>query len=345
MDLNLSFTLVDSLSPVLASGLAPGELPGLAWFTNSLLFAVLVTLGILLFTRMATKKMAMVPDKKQNFVEYVVEFLYNQTEAIVGSHVAPKVFPLLATIFIFVLASNWAGLIPGVGTMGIAGGEEYMGGPLTIKPDAGHHEAHDDHGHAEDSHAEDHPAPFTPLLRPPTADLNFTLALAALFMIVWAWITWREIGIKGFLDHTFGPKGGLQGAIKYCLIPIFLFVGVIEIISIAARPISLSLRLFGNVYAGETLLHEMMMLGKSLGLGGIPMFIASVLLPLPFYFMEILVGVLQATVFALLCAVFGETVNHPRRRTLGHRIEKEFFRRDHPREWAAENRNKKTKIL
>ena len=67
MDLNLSFTLVDSSSLVLAAGLAPGELPGFAWFTNSLLFAILVTIGILLFTRMATKRMAMVPDKKQNF--------------------------------------------------------------------------------------------------------------------------------------------------------------------------------------------------------------------------------------------------------------------------------------
>jgi F-type H+-transporting ATPase subunit a len=227
---------------------------------------------------------------------------------------------LLATIFIFVLASNWAALIPGVGTVGFAGGEEYMSGPLTIKVDAGHsdhgggsHEAekpHDSHpeGHAphdEKAHDEKgYVAAFTPIFRPPTADLNFTLALACVFMIVWAWVTFKEVGVKGFLDHTFGPKGGLEGPMKYALIPIFLFVGLIEVISIAARPVSLSLRLFGNVFAGETLLHTMMMMGKNFGLSGVPMFLLSVILPLPFYFMEILVGILQATVFALLCAVF-----------------------------------------
>jgi F-type H+-transporting ATPase subunit a len=251
----------------------------------------LVTLGVLAFTRMATRKMAAIPDQKQNFVEFVVEFLYSQVEFIVGPKVAKTVFPLLATIFIFVLASNWAGLIPGVGTAGFAGGEEYIDGPLIIKSDLPHAEA-------------GQPAPFTPILRPPTADLNFTLALACVFMIVWLWVTIKEVGVKGFLEHTFGPKGGLQGTLKYLLFPIFIFVGVIEIISILARPISLSLRLFGNVYAGETLLHSMMELGKQFNLGAIPLFLMSVIVPLPFYFLEILVGVLQAAVFALLGAVF-----------------------------------------
>ncbi|MDF1810628.1 MAG: F0F1 ATP synthase subunit A [Verrucomicrobiales bacterium] len=311
MDFILSLSITDSIYPLFAAGLAPGALPGLGWFTNSIFFALIVTASVLIFTRMATKRMETIPGKKQNFVEYIVEFLYTQVESIVGHHVAPKVFPLLATIFIFVLASNWAGLIPGVGTVGFAGGEEYMSGPLTIKADAGHAEHHgeDTHGaHGEDNadHSPDehHIAPFTPLLRPPTTDLNFTLALACVFMIVWAWVTFKEVGIKGFIEHTFAPKGGLEGAMKWALLPIFMLVGVIELISIAARPVSLSLRLFGNVFAGETLLHSMMALGKQLGLGGVPMFIASVIVPLPFYFMEILVGVLQATVFALLCAVF-----------------------------------------
>lgn len=314
MDFSPSLSIFNSIHPLVAAGLAPGELPGFGWFTNSLLFALLVTAVVLVFTRMATSRMELIPGKKQNFVEYVVEFLYTQVEGIVGHHVAPKVFPILATIFIFVLASNWAGLIPGVGTVGFAGGEEYMAGPLTIKTDAGHEEDHaadhdhahtaDDHAHDGEHDAEDHVHAFTPIFRPPTADLNFTLALACVFMIVWAWVTFKEVGVKGFIDHTFGPKGGLEGAIKLALIPIFIFVGIIEVISIAARPVSLSLRLFGNVYAGETLLHSMMQMGKQFGLGGIPMFITSVLLPLPFYFMEILVGVLQATVFALLCAVF-----------------------------------------
>ena len=88
------------------------------------------------------------------------------------------------------------------------------------------------------------------------------------------------------------------------LIPIFLFVGVIEIISILFRPISLSFRLLGNVYAGESLLHAMNHIGATLGLGGAASFVIGLLAPIPFYFMEILVGLIQAIVFTLLCAVY-----------------------------------------
>ena len=89
---------------------------------------------------------------------------------------------------------------------------------------------------------------------------------------------------------------------EVCPYSAVLFVGVIEVVSIALRPISLSLRLFGNVFAGETLLHEMGGLVKA---GGpIVEFICRVLVPLPFYFMEILVGALQAMVFALLCTIY-----------------------------------------
>ena len=111
-----------------------------------------------------------------------------------------------------------------------------------------------------------------------------------------------ELGPWGFIKHTFAPKGGLTGALGALLVPIFLFVGVIEIISIAFRPVSLSLRLYGNVYAGESLLHAMSALGDKWG--PIGSFISSIVLPLPFYFMELLVGVLQAMVFSLLCAVY-----------------------------------------
>ncbi len=113
-----------------------------------------------------------------------------------------------------------------------------------------------------------------------------------------------ELGVWGTILHIFGPKGGLQGMLKYLLMPIFIFVGLIEVLSIAFRPMSLSLRLFGNIFAGETLLHTMGELGEKLGLHGWAAFLTSVIFPLPFYFMELLVGVLQATVFSLLCAVY-----------------------------------------
>ena len=252
-------------------------IPFLTWLTNSVFVAAIV-LGIMLWaTRKATRKLMPVPSGFQNFFELTVEFLYGQVEGIVGKKVAPRAFPLLATIFLFIVVSNWFGLLPGVGTVGF--GE--LKGPLTLDPTSHH---------------------FVPLLRPATADLNMTLAIAAVFMILWVWLTVTEIGVIGFIKHTFAPKGGLTGLMGAVLVPIFLFVGIIELISIAFRPVSLSLRLFGNVYAGETLLHTM-----SSMLDGLPpvfAFIGSVLLPLPFFFLEILVGILQATVFALLCAVY-----------------------------------------
>jgi F-type H+-transporting ATPase subunit a len=244
------------------------------YVTNSILVAVIVVGFLLLFVRRATRSLKLVPDTDQNIVEFVVEFLYDQVEQIVGPKVAKSAFPLLATIFLFTLFSNWFGLLPGVGTIGF--GERVA--PLSL-----HHVT-------------------TPLLRPATADLNMTLGMAVVFMIVWFVITMKESGPIEFLKHIFAPKGGLTGFMKYAIAPIFFFVGIIEVISILFRPVSLSLRLFGNIYAGETLLHTMMTLGSKLGPVG--SFITSVVFPLPFYFMELLVGLLQAVVFSLLCAVY-----------------------------------------
>lgn len=247
------------------------------WLTNSIFVAAFVTGAILLFVRKATARMEMIPGGKQNFVEFVVEFLHNQVVEILGEKVGRRAFPLLATIFIYILVSNWFGLIPGVGTIGF--GEKT--GPLTLDP----------HGH------------FTPLLRPSTADLNTTLGMALVFMLVWFYIAMREAGPVEFLKHLFAPKGGVKGFLKWALVPIFLFVGVIDLISILFRPVSLSFRLFGNIYAGETLLHTMSEMAEG-AFGPVGSFVLDILLPLPFYFMEILVGMLQAVVFALLCAVY-----------------------------------------
>lgn len=296
-----------------SGGIAPGVFDGVGGVTNSMVVAVIVMGFLLWFTRMATRNMSMVPDGKQNLVEMVVEFLYGQVENIVGKKVAPKAFPLLATLFIFILVSNWFGLIPGVGTVGFGP----KTGWLTIDPALGHsaaaevadhaadaaHAAEGGHGEAHGDHG-DHGEEFVPLLRPATADLNATLGMALVFMLVWTWLTVKEVGVWGFLVHTFGPKGGLTGVLKMLLIPIFLFVGIIEIISIVFRPISLSFRLLGNVYAGESLLAAMNQIGTMLGLSGIPAFILGLVVPIPFYFLEILVGLIQAIVFTLLCAVY-----------------------------------------
>ncbi|MAS94188.1 MAG: ATP synthase F0 subunit A [Verrucomicrobiales bacterium] len=278
MDINVPGIYFNHMTSILAAGgISAPELSDKIWITNSIFVAAIVTIALLFFVRMATKKMQLIPNRKQNFVELVIEFLYGQVEGIVGKHVAPKAFPLLATIFIFIITANWFGLLPGVGTLGWGEGPS--------------------HGVIEEMH--------TPLLRPATADLNMTLALAVVFMFVWLWISVRELGLWGTIVHIFGPKGGLAGKLKLALMPIFLFVGVIEVVSIIFRPVSLSLRLFGNIYAGETLLVTMSGLGENVfNLGGFWAFLTSVLFPIPFYFMEILVGALQATVFTLLCAVY-----------------------------------------
>jgi len=250
-------------------------IPGVPWFTNSMLVTIIVTVLVVIWARQSTKKMTLIPSGVQNLFEAVVETLYITFEGVVGKHMIPKVFPLVATLFLFILTANWFGLVPGVGTIGFG---EPGGGPLGLK------EIH------------------YPLLRPANADLNMTLGMALFFMVWWTVWTIQEVGVIGFLKENFAPKGDLKGLLRYALLPLFLFVGVIEMISIAIRPVSLSFRLFGNMYAGETLLHTMGAIGASLP---VPLsWIALILFPLPFYFLELLVGLLQAFVFAMLCAVY-----------------------------------------
>jgi F-type H+-transporting ATPase subunit a len=245
------------------------------WLTNSMLVAVIVVGVVLWWARKATQTMELIPGATQNSFEAVVEFLYDMLEGIVGKHMVARAFSLLATLFIFILFANWFGLIPGVGSIGW--GHEVPGHGFEVQ---------------------------VPLLRPTTADLNMTLGMALVAFCLWLYWTISEVGVWGFLVHTFGPKGGLKGAMKLIFAVIFLFVGVIEVVSILVRPVSLSLRLFGNVFAGETLLASMITLGDTLGFPRIVTYIMSLIVPVPFYFLELLVGLLQALVFTLLCAVY-----------------------------------------
>ena len=262
-------TLESFVPDILAVSMSAQNLFGLPWFTNSTLVALVVLVLVLTAFRKATNNMQLVPSGFQNLFEALIELLYDNVEQIVGPKVAKQCFHLILTIFVYVLVANWFGLLPGVGTIGGMNSDGYV---------------------------------VEPLIRPATADLNMTLGIALSFMVLWIILTVKEAGIIGFLKHTFCPPGGIVGFMKYALIPLFMFVGVIEVVSIALRPVSLSLRLFGNVFAGETLLHEMGGLVKA---GGpIVEFICRVLVPLPFYFMEILVGALQAMVFALLCTIY-----------------------------------------
>ena len=217
-------TLESFVPDILAVSMSAQNLFGLPWFTNSTLVALVVLVLVLTAFRKATKNMQLVPSGFQNLFEALIELLYDNVEQIVGPKVAKQCFHLILTIFVYVLVANWFGLLPGVGTIGGMNSDGYV---------------------------------VEPLIRPATADLNMTLGIALSFMVLWIILTVKEAGIIGFLKHTFCPPGGIVGFMRYALIPLFMFVGVIEVVSIALRPVSLSLRLFGNVFAGETLLHEM----------------------------------------------------------------------------------------
>lgn len=246
----------------------------LSFLTNSCLVAAIVLGLILWLSRKATTNMQLVPHPAQNFFEFIVEFFYLQIEGIVGPKIAPKCFPLLATLFIFILISNWFGLVPGVGTIGWGEGH----GNFVL--------------HEVDR----------PLFRPATADLNLTLGMSLVVFAFWIYITVRETGVWGFFKHTFGAKGGMKGFMGAMMVVIFFFVGLIELFSILLRNVTLPMRLYGNIFAGENVLHTMSTMLD--GSGPVVSFLGSVLLPLPFYFMELLVGALQAMVFTLLTAVY-----------------------------------------
>jgi F-type H+-transporting ATPase subunit a len=234
--------------------------------TNSMIVTWIVAIGIIGFAQYATRTMKEVPDGAQNFWEWLVESLRNFLESIIGPDLVKKTFWFFATVFIFILFTNWAGLIPGVGTVGW-GIPNAQGGLDHIT---------------------------RPLFRGASADLNLTLAMAIIFFVCWCWWALQANGPGGFIKHLFGPKGETKGVMKVVMVVIFALVGLLEIVSILFRPVSLSFRLYGNVFAGENMLESMAVLVPGL----------SWLIPVPFYFMELLVGLVQALVFMLLTAVF-----------------------------------------
>lgn len=231
--------------------------------TNSMVVTWVVAIGLIVFAQFATRHMKEVPEGSQNFLEWLVESLYGFLEGLLGERLARQTFWFFASVFIFILAANWVGLIPGVGSMGW-----------------GHHTAT---GFVIEE----------PLFRGANADVNLTLAMALTFFALWLVWGLRALGPMGFLKEMFAPKGSTTGALKVLMIVVFFAAGLLELISILFRPVSLSFRLYGNVFAGETMLETM---------AQVP-YIAW-LVQIPFYFLELLVGLVQALVFMLLTAVF-----------------------------------------
>jgi F-type H+-transporting ATPase subunit a len=253
-----------------AQGVAPGAAKlidiGHGWsITNSMATGWVMSALLVAFVLWLIGKPSVVPSRGQALIESLIDGLREIFEPIVGSRAFPASFPLLITFFIFILFHNWMGLIPGVGTVGW--GHEIGG-----------------HFHLT-----------RPFIRPFNADFNGTIALALISFGAWAIIVLKFAGPKAIFEDLFGNKADKNetpGWLYPILSLVFLLVGFIEVFSIAIRPFTLSVRLFGNIFGGENLLH---------GTGFI----------FVFYFMELLVGVIQALVFTLLTAVYiGLLCNH-----------------------------------
>jgi F-type H+-transporting ATPase subunit a len=274
----------------------------LSYLTNSLLTSILISLAIALAVRFIVRgRVGFIPRTGQACIEGIIEGVGDILEPIVGRHLFPKIFPLLLGYFIFILIQNLSGLFPGIGSVGF-----------------------ECEGHLRS------------IFRPMNADLNATLALAIIATVAWGYYCVKSVGWGGLYRHIFGNRADrneVSGAVYGLLFLIFFGVGLVECLSILFRIISLSFRLFGNVFGGENLLHNMYEMSEFLTSGGLvdtdfsamltsysPQLAVGVngiisklgyLLPLPFYFLEFLVSLVQAFVFTLLVAVYiGLIGNH-----------------------------------
>jgi F-type H+-transporting ATPase subunit a len=254
-------------------------------FTNSMLYTLIVIAFLTILSIFAMRRMSLVPKGSQNFMEAVVEFLLGLTEGTAGKRVGRRIFPLIATLFIFIITANYAGLLPGVGTVGVCtavkaeapstpGAEvEHAPAPVAEEPSGGLPQFHCSPGpNGEERH-------FVPFLRAPNADLNTTLAMALLAVGV--------VQFSGIAAH------GVGGYLKELVTPIFL--APIHIMGEISRVISLSFRLFGNIFGGEVLVTVMFALLGSVFIG----FGAFIFLGL-----EVLFGFIQAMIFSILTLVF-----------------------------------------
>jgi F-type H+-transporting ATPase subunit a len=232
---------------------------------NSMVVSYFLAAVLVIIAQVAMRRPQLVPSGLQNVVEWIVESLQGFLQGVLGAALARKTFWFFATIFIFILTANWLALLPGVGSIGTGYGEHWYNLKIT-----------------------------EPWLRGINADVNMTLAMSLLFFGLWIVWTLQSNGVAGTVHHIFGAKGGQKGMIGLLFAAIFIFVGVIELVSISIRPIALTFRLYGNVYGGEQMIETLMAMVPALGW----------LIPLPVYFFELMVGFIQALVFCLLTAVF-----------------------------------------
>jgi F-type H+-transporting ATPase subunit a len=236
--------------------------------TNSLLSTWLVVVFLIILAFALEKRLSKVPSGIQNFFEMIMEKGLELSDAVTGDREKSiRLFPLVFILFLFILINNWSGLLPGVGTIG------FYEGAASERT-------------------------FVPFFRGGTADINTTMGLAIMSIVIthvlgvitvggWRYLN-KFVNIKSFLEI---PEKIWKEPTILLVNPIKAFIGIIEIIGEAAKVASLSFRLFGNVFAGEVLLVSISAL-------------FAYFVPIPFMFLELLVGLVQAVVFCMLILVF-----------------------------------------
>ena len=243
------------------------RIPGLGLpVTNSMICTWIVAALILIIVRSTTpKNIKEIPSGMQNILEALVEIWDNLIGDILDKRVTRWVFPFATTFFIFIVMSNLTDLIPGVGSIG-----SY------------------------------HDGKFTPFFRPPTTDANLTVAMASIFLIMSLYWAIRFNGPWGLVKHIFGVKMEASKWVYPLFLALFIFIGSMELLSIVfARPVALAMRLYGNVYAGESILDMIF---------NAPHLWQSLLLSSFMYFYETFVCLVQAFVFAMLVVAFVGTL-------------------------------------
>ncbi len=214
--------------------------------TNTLFLSVGTAVLLIFIMSLSRLKMALVPNGFQNAIEFSIESVLRIMDSVLGQRRrSEKYLPLVMTVFVFILFSNWLGLVPGIGSIELRNG----------------------HG-------------LVPLFRSPASDLNFTLALAIISVLATNVLGVISVGWRPHFSKFFNFRS-----------PIGFFIGLLEFISEIAKVISFSFRLFGNVFAGEVLL-------------AIAAFLIPYVIPLPFLFLEVFVGFIQAFIFSMLTLVF-----------------------------------------
>jgi F-type H+-transporting ATPase subunit a len=245
--------------------------------TNSMICTWIVAAVILIVVRVTTwRNIKEIPSGMQNAMEALVEMWDGLMGDILDQRVTRWVFPFATTFFIFIVISNYVDLIPGVGSIGFGTPDKSSSMPFAID------------------------RVDRPFFRPPTTDANLTIAMAGIFLVMSIYWAVRYNGVFGLVKHIFGVKMDTNKWAYPLFFLLFIFIGAMELLSVGfARPVALAMRLYGNIFAGETIL-DMAFHGKHM--------IEVIGLSIFVYFYETFVCLVQAFVFAMLVVAFVGTL-------------------------------------